>query len=74
MGAVGALMCEGEYESLKALHEVAPRFVPKPVSWGRMVGQGEDVYFILEEFRNMGDEVGASSYFIMVANGLVNLV
>jgi hypothetical protein len=39
-----------------------------------MVGQGEDVYFILEEFRNMGDEVGASSYFIMVANGLINLV
>ena len=71
MGAVGALMCEGEYESLKALYDVAPRFVPRPVSWGRMVGQGEDVYFILEEFRIMGDKVSASSLFTMVANCLL---
>lgn len=61
MGAVGALMCQGEYESLKAIHEVAPGFVPTPISWGQISGQGEDVYFILEEFRDMGDEVYAST-------------
>lgn len=53
---MGALMCEGEYESLKALHDVAPGFVPRPISWGRMDEEG-DSYYLLEEFRNIGSEV-----------------
>lgn len=57
MGAVGALMCEGEFESLKALHEIAPGLAPKPVSWGQMAEQGKDVYFLLEEFRDLGEDV-----------------
>ncbi|KAH6675861.1 hypothetical protein B0J14DRAFT_561563 [Halenospora varia] len=34
MGETGQQMCEGEFESLKAIYAVSPAFVPKPFAWG----------------------------------------
>lgn len=60
MGTVSAEMCEGEYESLQAVHDVVPSSTPRPVSWGEMTGQQHDTYFILEDFCDMTDEVSRS--------------
>ena len=35
LGATGRHMCEGEFESLKAIHAVSPGFVPEPYAWGK---------------------------------------
>jgi protein-ribulosamine 3-kinase len=47
-------MCEGEFESLKAIYSVTPHFVPKPHAWGKYKHQ--DTYFLLTEFRNVGQQ------------------
>lgn len=47
-------MCEGEFESLKAIHAVVPSFVPIVYSWGALKkGPG---YFLLVEFREIGQQ------------------
>lgn len=47
-------MCEGEFESLKALHEVVPSFIPAPYKWGPLSdGSG---CFLLTEFREVGQQ------------------
>lgn len=47
-------MCEGEFESLKAIREVVPTFVPQPHAWGPLKhGVG---YFLLTEFRMVGQQ------------------
>ena len=51
-------MCEGEYESLKAIHAVSPGFVPKPYAWGRYSKEDPETYFLLTEFRDVGKQVG----------------
>ena len=54
-------MCEGEFESLRAIYAVSPGFVPEPYAWGRY-GQGDpETYFLLAEFRDVGKQVRASS-------------
>jgi hypothetical protein len=50
-------MCEGEYESLKAIHAVSPDFVPRPYAWGEYQKEESKAYFLLEEFRSIGDQV-----------------
>ena len=50
-------MCEGEFESLKAIHAVSPGFVPKPYAWGRYAQADPETYFVLEEFRDIGKQV-----------------
>ena len=50
-------MCEGEYESLKAIHAVSPGFVPKPYAWGRHIQEEPETYFLLAEFRDVGKQV-----------------
>ena len=50
-------MCEGEYESLKAAHAVTRYFVPRPIAWGRFKIDQPETYFLLAEFRNVGEQV-----------------
>ncbi|KAF2261004.1 hypothetical protein CC78DRAFT_584223 [Lojkania enalia] len=49
-GELARKMCEGEYESLKAIHDVSPDFSPKPYAWGNYGDGRSESYFILEEF------------------------
>ena len=50
-------MCEGEFESLKKAYAVSPKFVPCPIAWGRFSAKGPETYFLLAEFRNVGEQV-----------------
>ena len=50
-------MCEGEFESLKAIHAVSPNFVPKPYAWGKYSKDGPETYFLLAGFRDVGRQV-----------------
>lgn len=50
-------MCEGEYESLKEIYQVSPDFVPRPYAWGRYREPQPEIYFLLAEFRAVGDQV-----------------
>ena len=50
-------MCEGEFESLKAIHAVSPTFVPRPYAWGRYPRDEPETYFLLAEFRDVGEQV-----------------
>ena len=50
-------MCEGEYESLKAIYAVSPSFVPKPYAWGKYEQEEPETYFLLAEFRDVGEQV-----------------
>ena len=52
-------MCEGEFESLKAAHAVSSKFVPCPVAWGRFNAKGPETYFLMTEFRNVGEQVSS---------------
>lgn len=55
-GAVGKAMVVGEFESMSAIHAVAPEFVPRPVAWG----QYADVpatYFFLCAYRSMKSDM-----------------
>ena len=67
-------MCEGEYESLKALHAVSPTLAPRPYTvgdifrlipsktdserfqWGRHQRKEPEIYFVLCEFREVGEQ------------------
>ncbi|KAL8864500.1 MAG: hypothetical protein Q9198_009822 [Flavoplaca austrocitrina] len=49
-------MCEGEYESLKEIYQVSPDLVPKPFAWGRYREPQPEIYFLLAEFRDVGDQ------------------
>ena len=57
MGNLGRGMCEGEYESLKAIHSVSSNFAPKPWAWGKCKKENPEAYFLLEEFRKIGGQV-----------------
>ena len=61
LGDIGKCMCEGEFESLKAMHTVSSSFVPEPHAWGRYQDDPE-TYFLLADFRYIGEQVrsGAS--------------
>ena len=52
-------MCEGEFESLKAIHAVSPGFVPEPYAWGKYAQEIPETYFLLAEFRDIGEQVRA---------------
>ncbi|KAL9093907.1 MAG: hypothetical protein Q9165_003830 [Trypethelium subeluteriae] len=57
LGDTGKYMCEGEYESPKAIYEVLPGFVPKLLAWGAYDQEDPKVYFLLAEFRDVGEQV-----------------
>ena len=50
-------MCEGEFESLKAIHAVSPGFVLEPYAWGKYTEEDPKTYFLLAEFRIVGTQV-----------------
>ncbi|KAI9769111.1 MAG: hypothetical protein M1840_004462 [Geoglossum simile] len=56
LGEVGRQMCEGEFESLKTIHAVSPTIVPEPYGWGKCSQDDPDAYFLLAEFRDIGEQ------------------
>lgn len=47
-------MCQGEFESLKAMYAIVPTFIPEVYKWGHLKsGPG---YFLLAEFRQVGQQ------------------
>ena len=56
LGKIGRHMCEGEYESLKAIYAISPSFVPQPYAWGKLEG-ADETYFLLAAFRDVGEQV-----------------
>lgn len=48
-------MIEGEYESLKAIYEVMPKFVTQPYSWGEYQSSPGS-YFIITQFREIVEQ------------------
>lgn len=59
LGDTGRHMCEGEFESLQAIYAVSPGFVPKPYAWGKFSDVEENIFFLLAEFRDVGEQVCA---------------
>ena len=56
-------MIEGEFEGLKAMHAVSPDLVPTPYAWGRYGKQDPETYYLLTEFRDVGEQLPDSSKF-----------
>lgn len=56
LGEIGRQMCEGEFETFKAIYAVSPRSVPKVHAWGKFdptETEKEGTYFFLAEFRDI---------------------
>jgi fructosamine-3-kinase len=49
-------MIEGEFESLKAIHAVYPELAPEPYAWGRYDQAIPETYFLLAQFREVGEQ------------------
>lgn len=49
-------MTDGEFESLKAMHAVSPVFTPEVYAWGRYEKPEPEAYFLLAEFRDIGEQ------------------
>lgn len=52
----GKNMVYGEYESMKAIYNVAPNFAPKPIAWGTYQ-DCPDTHFFLCEYRDMAADM-----------------
>jgi protein-ribulosamine 3-kinase len=61
-GSIGKLMVEGEFESMKALHAVAPHMVPEPIGHGTF-STNSDTHFILIEFLHLHDGLPSEEDF-----------
>ncbi|KAJ5958774.1 uncharacterized protein N7479_005924 [Penicillium vulpinum] len=53
-GLNAPIMCEGEFESLNAINNTLPSMAPKPLAWGKY--KNEESYFMLAEFREVGEQ------------------
>lgn len=42
----------GEFESMTAMHQIVPTFVPSPIAWGTFKSN-QDLHFFLSEFHEM---------------------
>ena len=49
-------MIDGQYESDKAIHAVSPLFCPRPYAWGTYKSGELASYFLLSEFRVIGQQ------------------
>lgn len=56
LDSIGKNMTEGEFESLKALHLVSPSLVPEVFAWGKFEDLEPETYFLLAEFRDVGEQ------------------
>jgi hypothetical protein len=63
-------MCEGEYESLKAIYAISPSFVPEPYAWGKYKDEAYPTYFLLAQFRDVGEQVRVHSLVEYRVRGL----
>lgn len=50
-------MCQGEYESLRAVFAVTPDFCPEPYAWGKCESAEKETYFLLTQFREIALKV-----------------
>ncbi|KAG8530796.1 uncharacterized protein KY384_004153 [Bacidia gigantensis] len=50
------LMSQGQFEADKAIHAVSPSFGPKPHAWGRYREAEIPTYFLLADFREIGQQ------------------
>lgn len=48
-------MLEGEFHSMKELYKTAPKFVPKPYTWGKLNVSNPDTYYFLSDFIEMSN-------------------
>lgn len=46
-------MCQGEFESLRAIHAAAPGICPEPYAWGKCEETAKETYFLLVQFREV---------------------
>jgi protein-ribulosamine 3-kinase len=53
-GKTGPVMCEGEFESMKALNAVSPTMAPYVWTWGKY--KNEEAYFMIADFREVGQQ------------------
>lgn len=53
----GRVMIEGEFNSMSALYNTMPTFVPKPHSWGKFCHGNHNTYFFISQFFDMSDRV-----------------
>ncbi|KAJ3532678.1 hypothetical protein NM208_g8331 [Fusarium decemcellulare] len=53
---IGMKMAQAEFQSMNAIHNVVPEFVPKPIASGTYETI-PDIYFFLCEFREMTDDM-----------------
>src|ERR1700722_18579078 len=53
-GPTGRSMCEGEFESMKALNSVMSTIAPQPWAWGKY--KNEESYFMIVDFREVGEQ------------------
>ena len=65
LDVTGKHMCESEFESLKAIHAVSPGFAPEPYAWGKYSQESSETYFLLTEFRDIGEQVCALGFAIL---------
>ncbi len=49
-------MSEGQFEADKAIHAVSPSFCPEPHAWGQYRKAESPTYFLLAEFREIGQQ------------------
>ncbi|KAI9150832.1 Protein-ribulosamine 3-kinase, chloroplastic [Paramyrothecium foliicola] len=56
LGETGRIMSQGEFESLKAIWATCPEICPEPIAWGRFAKQDPETYFLLTEFREIGNQ------------------
>lgn len=57
-------MCEGEFESLKAISAASPGFCPLPYAWGWYADELE-TYFLLSEYREISAQVRRTPQFTL---------
>lgn len=66
LGDVGRTMCQGEYESLKAVFAVSPDFCPEPYAWGKCESTEKETFFLLTQFREIALKVSLSPKSVWV--------
>jgi len=59
----GKMMMEGEFNSLKAIHDLMPTFGPTPYVWGKFEKDTPETYFLLMEFFELGQDLPDPSKF-----------
>jgi fructosamine-3-kinase len=62
-------MVVGEYESMNAIHNVLPGFVPKPVAWGTCEAK-PNTHFLICEFREMTTDMPEPNKFAALLAGV----